>query len=48
LTGGLIGAGAVTVHLLVSPPQATLESGTTLLFTLTEPLYLSRAVESGN
>jgi hypothetical protein len=40
LAGTLIGAGAVTVHLLVSHPQATLESGTTLLFTLTEPLNL--------
>ena len=42
LTGGLIGAGAITVHLLVSHPQATLEPGTTLVFMLTDPLYLSR------
>ena len=48
LTGGLIGAGAITVHLLVSHPQATLEPGTTLVFMLTDPLYLSRAVDSGN
>jgi hypothetical protein len=48
LTGGLIGAGAITVHLLVSHPQATLEPGTTLVFMLTDPLYLSRAVENGN
>ena len=48
LTGGLIGAGAVTVHLLVSHPQATLESGTTLLFTLTEPLKMVPATWSGN
>lgn len=41
LAGTLIGAGAVTVHLLVSHPQATLESGTVLLFTLTEPLHLA-------
>jgi hypothetical protein len=40
LAGTIIGAGAVTVHLLVSHPQAVLESGTTLLFTLTEPLNL--------
>jgi hypothetical protein len=40
LAGGLIGAGAVTVHLLVSHPQATLDSGSTLVFTLTEPLNL--------
>jgi type IV secretory pathway VirB10-like protein len=48
LTGGLIGAGAITVHLLVSHPQATLEPGTTLIFMLTDPLYLSRTVDSGN
>jgi len=48
LTGGLIGAGAITVHLLVSHPQATLEPGTTLVFMLTDPLYLSRTVDSGN
>jgi hypothetical protein len=40
LTGGLIGAGAITAHLLISHPQATLETGTTLLFTLTETLSL--------
>jgi hypothetical protein len=40
LAGTLIGAGAVTVHLLVSHPQATLEPGTVLLFTLTRPLNL--------
>jgi hypothetical protein len=46
--GGLIGAGAVTVHLLVNHPQATLESGTTLMFTLTEPLDLLPSASSGN
>jgi hypothetical protein len=45
LAGTLIGAGAVTVHLLVSHPQATLESGTVLLFTLTEPLSLVPATQ---
>jgi hypothetical protein len=40
VAGTLIGAGAVTVHLLVSHPQATLEPGTVLLFTLTLPLNL--------
>ncbi len=40
LAGTIIGAGAVTAHLLVSHPQATLEPGATLLFTLTEPLNL--------
>jgi hypothetical protein len=48
LTGGLIGAGAVTVHLLVNHPQATLESGTTLIFELTDPPFLTPAVASGN
>jgi hypothetical protein len=43
LTGSLIGAGLVTVHLLVSHPQATLEAGTTLEFVLSEPLQLSPA-----
>jgi hypothetical protein len=40
LAGTLIGAGAVTTHLLVDHPQATLEPGAALLFTLTEPLNL--------
>jgi hypothetical protein len=48
LTGGLIGAGVVTAHLLISHPQATLETGTALLFTLTEPLSMVPAVKSGN
>lgn len=48
LTGGIIGAGAVTVHLLVNHPQATLEPGTTLVFTLTEPLNLVAAGAPGN
>lgn len=38
LTGSLIGAGIITAHLLISHPQATLEPGTAMLFTLTEPL----------
>jgi hypothetical protein len=48
LTGGIIGAGAVTVHLLVNHPQATLEPGTTLIFQLTDPLFLSPEAMSGN
>ena len=48
LAGGLIGAGAITVHLLVDHPQATLESGTTLVFQLTDPLYLAPEAMSGN
>ncbi len=40
LAGSVIGAGVITVHLLVSHPQAVLDSGTVLLFTLTERLNL--------
>jgi hypothetical protein len=43
LTGGLIGAGVVTTHLMVDHPQATLEPGAILLFTLTEPMNLMPA-----
>ena len=48
VAGGFIGAGAVTVHLLVSHPQATLESGTTLVFALTETLSLTPAPPPGS
>jgi hypothetical protein len=48
LAGTLIGAGVITVHLLVSHPQATLDSGTVLLFTLNQPLNLVPAGQSGN
>ncbi len=48
LTGGLIGAGVITAHLLVSHPQATLEPGTALLFTLTDPLDLVPANATAN
>ncbi|MDR3726237.1 MAG: hypothetical protein P4K86_04255 [Terracidiphilus sp.] len=40
LTGGIIGAGVVTAHLLISHPQATLETGTVIVFTLSEPLSM--------
>lgn len=40
LTGSLIGAGVITAHLLVSHPQATLEPGTAMIFTLTNPLEM--------
>lgn len=43
LAGTIVGASAVTVHLLMSHPQATLDSGTVLVFTLTEPLDLVAA-----
>lgn len=48
LTGSLVGAGLVTAHLLISHPQANLEEGTVLLFTLTEPLHLVPAAPTGN
>ncbi|MFC5863257.1 hypothetical protein ACFPT7_13210 [Acidicapsa dinghuensis] len=40
LVGSGIGAGVVTTHLLVDHPQATLEPGAVVLFTLTQPLNL--------
>jgi hypothetical protein len=43
LTGSLVGAGIVTTHLMVDHPQATLEPGSILLFTLTEPMNLTPA-----
>lgn len=48
LTGSLIGAGAVTAHLLISHPQATLEPGTVLIFSLSEPLLMAAEGASGN
>jgi hypothetical protein len=46
--GSLIGAGVITVHLLVDHPQATLEQGTNMMLTLTEPLDLVPAIPSGS
>lgn len=48
LTGTVIGAGAVTAHLLLSHPQATLERGTTLMLSLTDNLRLVPAAPAGN
>jgi hypothetical protein len=45
LAGTIIGAGVITVHLLVNHPQATLDSGTVLLFMLDEPLNLVPAAQ---
>jgi hypothetical protein len=39
--GSMVGAGIVTVHLLTNHPQATLEPGTAMVFTLTEPLQMA-------
>jgi hypothetical protein len=41
LAGSMVGAGVISVHLLVSHPQATLDPGTALLLTLTEPLQMA-------
>jgi hypothetical protein len=43
LAGSMIGAGVITTHLLVNHPQATLEPGTAMIFTLTEPLQMATA-----
>jgi type IV secretory pathway VirB10-like protein len=48
LAGTLIGVGVVTAHLLVSHPQARLDTGTVLILTLTEPTRLVPARTSGN
>ena len=48
LAGTIIGAGVITAHLMVSHPQATLDSGTVLLFTLDRPLDLVPATQTGN
>ncbi len=48
LAGTIIGAGVITAHLLISHPQATLDSGTYLLFTLNQPLNLVPDKATGN
>src|ERR1700738_3367101 len=48
LTGSLIGAGAITVHLLMDHPQARLEPGTVLLITLNSRLNLVSTPAAGN
>lgn len=48
LAGTIVGASVVTVHLLMDHPQATLETGTVLDFTLTEPLNLVAANPTGS
>lgn len=48
LAGGIVGAGVVTAHLLISHPQAKLESGTVLILTLSEPMSLVPASTPGN
>ncbi len=48
LVGTVIGAGVITAHLIVSHPQATLDSGTVLEFTLNQPINLAPAAQTGN
>jgi hypothetical protein len=48
LAGSLVGAGVVTTHLLVSHPQAHLETGDVLMLTLTERMHLVPVANSGN
>jgi hypothetical protein len=48
LAGSIVGASVITVHLLMSHPQATLDTGTVLLFTLSEPLRLVADKATGN
>jgi hypothetical protein len=48
LAGTLIGAGVITVHLLVDHPQAVLEPGTVLMFSLSQRLNLVSADKALN
>lgn len=48
LAGSLIGAGLVTTHLLVSHPQAHLDSGDVLMLTVTEQMHLDPVSTSGS
>lgn len=48
LIGGAVGAGMVTTHLLVSHPQANLDSGAVLMLTLTDQVQLLPTGSQGN
>jgi len=48
LAGSLVGAGIVTTHLLISHPQAHLDSGDVLMLTLTERMHMEPVASSGN
>jgi hypothetical protein len=48
LVGGIVGAGIVTTHLLVSHPQARIEPGAVLMLTLTDQARLVPATSQGN
>jgi hypothetical protein len=48
LAGGIIGGSAITVHLLIDHPQATLEPGAVLIFSLNSRLDLQPPATAGN
>jgi len=48
LAGAIVGAGVVTTHLLVSHPQASLDSGSVMILTITEQMRLVPNGTSGN
>jgi hypothetical protein len=48
LAGTIIGASAITVHLLVDHPQAVLEPGTVLMFSLSQRLNLVSTDKAAN
>jgi hypothetical protein len=48
LAGTIVGAGLVTTHLLVSHPQAHLDTGDVLMLTVTERVHLVPAASSGS
>ncbi|WP_348260686.1 hypothetical protein P8935_12825 [Telmatobacter sp. DSM 110680] len=48
LAGGLVGAGLVTTHNLVSHPQANIDAGAYLMLTLTDQVQLVPAGSQGN
>jgi hypothetical protein len=48
LAGGLVGAGLVTTHLLVSHPQVHLDDGSYMMLTLTQSMHLVAATSTGN
>lgn len=48
LAGSIVGAGIVTTHLLVSHPQANLDSGDVLMLTVTQRMHLDPVANSGS
>ena len=48
LAGSIVGAGLVTTHLLVSHPQAHLDTGDVLMLTVTERVHMDPVSSSGS